>query len=767
MTILLTPGLYRQPALPVRATGPLSRGDVTVFLGYAVRGPVGAPDPGSGGHFVGVPVRVESLPMFESLFGPPPGPGFLWYAVKGFFETGGAVAYVLRLADPSATAASAKLGGSAGWMARASFPWPMIDPRRLTGAGQAAAAAWVRILEAQIRREGGERSPDPGTWGNGLELSITRSPRARTETSRDEVKNKDAVDIPVTSLAGIEAASVLELSQLDPFGTPRVVYLNPEGINPARKILHLRKPLSAYPAVRLDDPNDVGPEPLDVTRTIRIASVEFGVEIRRDGRLEQDFDGLGPDPAHSQALAATLRRDCRSLHLDPPQGVTDWSDPASWPPEGSFPLRGGTDGLTDMTSRVWQSALPAVARLSEAALIAAPDLVLPASELVDTGAGPAPEVLDCSDLSIPPEGRLAGRVTTGDRPGEPGSGKPVDGADIDVTGPGGRTTTGTDGAFKATGIAVGLVTLRITKLGFEPLELLVQSSPFAGPEQPFELQPLTTPRALEEDDILEVATALGNPDVVGRYKVAIVDPPAAGARLDDLRTWRSRLGDNARLGFFGPWLRLPAAGGVLAATAGGAALSTGGLLDCPASGHVCGAFAAAERAGGIHYSGANRSLRFADGITLAIDDAEQGVLNPAGINAIRAFPGRGIRANGTRSLSSDPEWRFLTTRRIVDAIERTLERGLAWVVFEPNNLLTRHTVTVAVQTFLDGLWRGGVLAGDKAAAAYQVKCDTDNNSEEDQAAGRLYVDVGVAPTEPYEFVLFRLGTAEDALKVTE
>jgi Bacteriophage tail sheath protein len=749
--MLLTPGLYRQPALPVRATGPLSRGDVTVFLGYAARGPVGAAGPGSGGNFSGVPVRVESLPMFEGLFGPPPGPGFLWYAVKGFFETGGVAAYVLRLADSSATAASAELSGPGGWTARASFPWPMIDPRRLTGAGQAAAATWVQILEAQIR-EGGERSPDPGTWGNGLELSIARSPRARTVTLPDAGAG-DPLDLRLSSLAGVERASVLELTQLDAAGEPLTVHLVPEEIDTARVSLRLQQPASRYG--------------LDATRPIRIASVEFGVEIRRDGRLEQVFEGLGPDPAHSQALAATLQRDCRSLHLDPPEGVSDWSSPSSWPPEGTFPLRGGTDGLTGMTSRVWLSALPAVARLSEAALIAAPDLVLPASGPLDIGAGPIPEVLDCTDLSIPPEGRLAGRVTTGDHPGAPGSGEPVAGAEIDVTGPGGRTTTDADGAFEATGIAVGLVTLRITKPGFEPLELLVQSSPFAGPPQPFELQPLTTPRALTEDEVLEVATALGNPDVVGPYKVAILDPPAADARLDDLRTWRSRLGDNARLGFFGPWLRLPAAGGTLAATAGGSATSTGALLDCPASGHVCGAFAAAERGGGIHRTGANRPLRFADGLTLPIDDGEQGVLNPAGINAIRAFPGRGIRANGTRSLSSDPAWRFLTTRRIVDAIERTLERSLAWVVFEPNNLLTRHTVTVAVQTFLDGLWRGGVLAGDKAAAAYQVKCDTDNNSEEDQAAGRLYVDVGVAPTEPYEFVLFRLGTAEDALKVTE
>jgi hypothetical protein len=115
MTTLLAPGLYRQPTLPVRATGSLARGDVASFLGFTVRGPVG------------VPVRIESLAQFETLFGPRSAHGFLWPAVKGFFETGGAAAYSLRLTDKSATAASALIGQ---WTARDSFPWPMIDPRR-------------------------------------------------------------------------------------------------------------------------------------------------------------------------------------------------------------------------------------------------------------------------------------------------------------------------------------------------------------------------------------------------------------------------------------------------------------------------------------------------------------------------------------------------------------------------------------------------------------------------------------------------------------
>jgi hypothetical protein len=725
MTTLLTPGLYRQPALPVRATGPLARGDVALFLGYAVRGPVG------------VPVRVESPALFETLFGPRPPQGFLWPAVKGFFETAGAAAYVLRLTDASATPATATVGL---WAAQASFPWPMIDPRRLRATTQAAAASWVQIIEAQIR-ERGARSPDPGIWGNGLTLEIRRSPRALTETIIPDAGN-DPLVLGLASLSGIEAASVLELSQVGAGGTPVTVYLQAVEVDAARRLIRLPR-----------RPATLG---LDARRIIRVGSVEFRLDIRLDGRLEQSFDGLAPDPRHSRGLAATLRRECRSLHLDPPKPkVSDWADPAVWPPEGSYALRGGSDGLTKINAATWLAALPAVARLSEPALIAAPDLVLP-DLLPQADEGPLPEPRDCTDLSIPPEGRLAGRVTTGDFPDAPGSGTPVSGAAVDVTGPGGQTTTDADGRFAVIGIELGLVTLRITKPGFEPLEVLVQSSAFELPPQPFELQLRTQPRALTETEVLEIAQALAEPALVGPYKIAVVDPPSADTRLDDLRSWRSRLGDTARVGLFGPWLRIVGPTGAETA-----------LVSVPPCGHICGAFAAAEREAGIHRSGANRPLRFVEGLTLAIDDGEQGVLNPAGINAIRAFPGRGIRANGSRTLSSDPEWRFLTTRRIVDAIEKTLESSLAWVVFEPNNLLTRHTVTVTVATFLNQLWRDGVLAGVKPEAAYTVKCDSDNNTDADQAEGRLSVDIGVAPTEPYEFILFRLGHAQDALKVTE
>nr|WP_108259649.1 phage tail sheath C-terminal domain-containing protein [Mangrovicoccus ximenensis] len=330
---------------------------------------------------------------------------------------------------------------------------------------------------------------------------------------------------------------------------------------------------------------------------------------------------------------------------------------------------------------------------------------------------------------------------------------PLAGVTVDVSGSAAQALTDAGGGFHLTGLPMSFVTLRLTRAGFEPLEYRVQPTAFASAE-PAEIAMvrITVPRALGPDEILAVQQAMGNPAIVGAWKVAMADPVSAEVRLDALLTWRAQLGDQPRLGFFAPWITVS---------------GDDGMLAVPPSGHVCGAFAAAERGQGIQRSGANLRLRHAEGVTLPINDAEQAGLNPAGVNAIRAFPGRGLRVHGTRTLGADPAMRFLTTRRILDAVEKSLERALQWMVFEPNNVMTRAAAEQSASRFLDRLWRAGVLAGAAPAAAYRVKCDLENNPDEGREAGRLVIDIGIAPAEPYEFILFRLGAAMDAVKVTE
>ncbi len=740
------PGLYRQPVMPVRAAGRLSRGDVPVFLGYARRGPVG------------LPVRVESLAGFEAIFGAAPPVGHLHPALKGFFETGGRTAYVLRLAQPAAAAAAVMLPGGI-WRAEASFAWTEVDPRERKREARPDEAAWVQLVEA-IFRETGPRSPAPGSWGNGLELRISHAERARTESLPGPLDDPRA--LALRSLAGLEAHAILALTQTRDVTLPGgrqvpvsyATHVVAAGIDTARQRLLLAQPVGTLRGAAADPA--LLPQPFDPAVPIQITSVEFDVAILAEGRLEQAFTALAPHPRHGFAIERVTTAAGRSLALvaEGADSGTDWADPTSWPPEGVFRLAGGTDGLEGIGRDDYLAVLPRLARLDEVALIAAPDLVLQAQAPPPAVELPA-EPVDCCDLSPPQPQLVTGRVM---ETRHDGGQVPVAGVEVDVLGPGGRTRTDQDGIFTVPGVAPGLVTVRLARPGFEPLEAQMQSARHR-PLQPvtLALARLTLPRALAEDEILEVGQALADPARVGPYKIAVLDPPRPDAVLDDLRSWRARLGGSMRIGFFAPWLRLPSTDGS----------GEGPAVPCPPSGHVCGAFAAAEHAEGIHRTGANLPLRFVEGVMLEIDDAAQGVLNPVGINAVRAFPGRGIRAYGTRTLSADPEWRHLTARRVVDAIEKTLERALHWMVFEPNNVMTRHAVAQTAAALLDRIWRDGVLAGSAAEEAFAVKCDLENNPPDSREAGQLVVDIAVAPTTPFEFVLFRLGSGFDAPRVTE
>ena len=761
MTTVLTPGLYRKPVEPVRPIGRLARGDVPVFLGYARRGPVGRG------------LRIRTLSHFEDIFGGPM--GYLWHAIKGFFETGGEAAYVLRIADNTARAASASQQSAPfTWRAEAGFPWPMIDPRKLQGADGPAALPWVSVYEDYLRLHG-RRSADPGTWGNALTYTIRRASLLRSEAL--PVLMNEGTASMVASLAGLQGSSVLELSQsaqhVLPDGSTQSVTLIthtvPASVDPARQLIHWDQPIQTMP-------NDAGlPIQFNPEQVIRLQSVEFDVEVLLNGKLEQSFAALSPHPDHSRAITRVLRDECRDLSLMPVHRQEtapdnwlpwadninakllekqDWSLQANWPIEGTFSLGGGTDGLTGLQTSDYFAALSEVSRLAEVALIAAPDLVLP-----DTSPPPSDPPtavpVDCHVLTPPPQNHLRGVIKSVDDSGQDTA---EGGVIVDAAGTGDLVRSDASGRFAITGLAAGLITLRLSKQGLTDLDYAAQSSPFASalPVTIFMTQ-VATPRVFGLDEVLSVQQAMANPSIVGPYKVAILDPTGAHDDLRGLQTWRARLGDLQRGGFFAPWLRLPST----------SPMGEGGLLPCPPSGHICGAIAAAERAHGIHRAGANIALGYAEGVMLEFNDVENGMLNPIGINAIRTIAGRGTRPWGTRSLSADPEWQFLTARRLVDAIEKSMERALQWMVFEPNSLMTRHAVATTSRTFLAALWRDGILAGAKADHAYTVKCDLENNPDESRATGRLIVDIGVAPTTPLEFIFFRLGHEMDATKVTE
>ena len=183
---------------------------------------------------------------------------------------------------------------------------------------------------------------------------------------------------------------------------------------------------------------------------------------------------------------------------------------------------------------------------------------------------------------------------------------------------------------------------------------------------------------------------------------------------------------------------------------------TGLLRLIPPGGHVAGIYARSDVERGVHKAPANQIVRGADSTEFVITKGEQDCLNPQGINCIRAFSGRGIRVWGARTLSSDATWKYVNVRRLFLFLEESIEEGIQWVVFEPNNEKLWARVKQLISQFLTRVWKDGALMGNTPEEAFFVKCDRTTMTQDDIDNGRLIVLIGVAPVKPAEFVIFRI-----------
>jgi phage tail sheath protein FI len=170
----------------------------------------------------------------------------------------------------------------------------------------------------------------------------------------------------------------------------------------------------------------------------------------------------------------------------------------------------------------------------------------------------------------------------------------------------------------------------------------------------------------------------------------------------------------------------------------------------------------------VHKAPANEVVLGANGLGFQVTGPEQGAMNQSGINCIRSFPGRGIRVWGARTLSSDPEWRYLNVRRLFNFVSESIMEGTQWAVFEPNDQRLWTQLRISAANFLTRVWRDGALFGSTPAEAFYVKCDAETNPPDVVEAGQVVVEVGIAPVKPAEFVIFRIsqftggGAAETA-----
>ncbi|MCR5251320.1 MAG: phage tail sheath subtilisin-like domain-containing protein [Lachnospiraceae bacterium] len=183
----------------------------------------------------------------------------------------------------------------------------------------------------------------------------------------------------------------------------------------------------------------------------------------------------------------------------------------------------------------------------------------------------------------------------------------------------------------------------------------------------------------------------------------------------------------------------------------------------PPSGAVCGVYSRTDIARGVHKAPANEIVQ-CTGLSINFTKAEQDILNPEGVNLIRALPGQGIRVWGARTASSNSSFKYVNVRRLFIYVEESIKANTNWVVFEPNDTTLWQRVALTVSSFLDGMWRNGMLAGASAAESYFVEIGPSTMSREDIMNGRLICNIGIAPSRPAEFVIFRVTqhTAEAA-----
>ncbi|MGG6297031.1 phage tail sheath family protein [Leptolyngbya sp. AN02str] len=235
------------------------------------------------------------------------------------------------------------------------------------------------------------------------------------------------------------------------------------------------------------------------------------------------------------------------------------------------------------------------------------------------------------------------------------------------------------------------------------------------------------------------------------YQIAVLDSPPK-ADFTTIRTLRSQM-DSEYAALYYPWVTIanPLASPDRA--------DIPSQIDLPPSGFICGIYARNDVQRGVYKAPANEVIRGALGLETNINFDQQGALNPQGINCLRFFPGRGYRVWGARLATSNSEVKYVSDRRYLNYLERSIDQGTQFAVFEPNGPKLWINIRDTISSFLYNEWFSGALLGTTPQEAFFVRCDRSTMTQNDLDNGRLICLVGVALQKPAEFVIFRLGQA--------
>ena len=597
-------------------------------------------------------------------------------------------------------------GGRRCWIVRVASR----DP--LAGAESAAVLLRRTATGPDVWRV---RASSPGSWGNELTIRVTETHRAQT---MGDLARSSPTSTAVTSTSGFGRGTLVRLTQPPPAAP---VYRVVNEVDPVERCLR-------WTTDRRDRrlPYDAPLAGLDSSQPVVIESVEYTIAVSERGIPVAVHSGLSVIPEHEaygpRVLASTMaprdREAERGVPTPPHRIAID-----------DLRERFGTDALVPRPPNV---------TVTEA------DLPAPSRETL-AGGRDGLRLLAATDFS--------GREWA-----------PEDSDEIKTVRRRGFRALGEIDEIAM--VAVPDILIRpIAPPAFAPLPPcipdpclphVITSPPAMQPPRDVELPPV-----FDESDVYRVQADLVQHCEALRDRVALLDPPFDAAHdpalgIVGIRSWRQRF-DSTMAALYHPWVRV----------VDPLRIRRVPTRDVPPSGHVAGQIAHTDLTVGVHKAPANAVLEWAQDVTFALGDERHGILNELGVNVIRPLPGRGLRILGARTVSSDPSWRYLPVRRLVLMVMKAIDLATQWAVFEPNDDATRERVRLALMVYLATLWQQGQLAGGSIEEAFFVKCDTENNTPEDRAEGRLVADVGIAPAIPFEFVVVRVWRARNELEIAE
>lgn len=226
-----------------------------------------------------------------------------------------------------------------------------------------------------------------------------------------------------------------------------------------------------------------------------------------------------------------------------------------------------------------------------------------------------------------------------------------------------------------------------------------------------------------------------------KSRFAVLDMPKEMSKTADLIQYRNMI-DSTYAAMYHPWIQVYDRSN-----------SQPGYI--PPSGAIMGVYSRTDTSRGVHKAPANETV-FCTGLKVNYTKGEQDILNPEGINLIRDLPGQGIRVWGARTASSNSAFRYVNVRRLFIFVEESIKANTSWVVFEPNDASLWQRVRLTIASFLDSMWRNGMLAGSTPDEGFFIEIGSTTMTKDDIMNGRLICNIGIAPSRPAEFVVFRV-----------